>query len=71
MAGDENVTIRVKKTTKAAMDIFAAQEYARTGKSLTNEQVIERLLSVVDPAALEQAQSAASASLMENDGKNN
>lgn len=58
MAGDGTVTVRLDKITKAALDIFAAKEYARTGSPLTNSQAIERLLTMVDPAVLELAKSA-------------
>lgn len=53
-----NVTIKVDKITKAAMDIVAAKLYAQTGKSVTNDQLILRLLMEHDPEAVKQAQAA-------------
>jgi len=52
------VTMKIDKTIKAALDIFAAKEYARTGISLTNSQVIERLLERTDSKALNEAREA-------------
>lgn len=49
-----NVTIRVSRTTKAALNIFAAKEYAKTGRSLTNDQAIMKLLEIVDNDAVKQ-----------------
>lgn len=52
------MTIKIDKITKAAMDIVAAKLYAQTGKSVTNDQLILRLLNEYDPEAVKQAQVA-------------
>ena len=52
------VTVKIDKTVKAALDIYAAKEYARTGVSLTNSKTIERLLEQVDNKALSEARAA-------------
>lgn len=52
------MTIRLNDTTKAALDIFAAKWLAKTGKALTNDEAVEKLLEMADPDSLEQSKSA-------------
>ena len=54
----ENVTIRVSKLTKVALDIFQAKQYAKNGDYMTNDQSILALLKLVDPDSVKTAQEA-------------
>jgi len=53
------VTIKINKVTKAALDIYAAKQYAKTGRALTNDEVILQILQAVDLFAVQQAMEAA------------
>jgi len=53
------VTVKINKVTKAALDIYAAKQYAKTGRALTNDEVILQILQAVDLVAVQQAMEAA------------
>lgn len=69
MAGEKYVNIRVERVIKAALDMFAADEYARTGKQLTNSQVIEKLLELGAPQNIERARQIESDATDEEDSE--
>jgi hypothetical protein len=52
------VNIRIGRITKAALDMFAAEKYAETGQSYTNDMAIRDLLSQVAPHTIERALAA-------------
>lgn len=54
----ENVTIRVSKLTKVALDIYQAKQYARTGVYMTNDESILELLKSVDSDSVNTARKA-------------
>jgi hypothetical protein len=59
MTRAENVTIRLSKITKVALDIYQAKQYGKTAEYMTNDQTILALLELVDPDAVRTAREAA------------
>ena len=49
------VTLKIKTVTKVALDIYQAKQLGKTGKRLTNDEAIMKLLEIADPEAVEQA----------------
>jgi hypothetical protein len=58
MSRRKTVTVRLDEVTKAALDIYAAEQLAKTGKAVTMDKAIQTLLELVAPEILEQAKRA-------------